>query len=142
MKSSSECSFLLSVISFKWSLDEFRLVPKVEAWLATWDCEVLAQRREAQVAIARVTVSSGRVDEFLLDFQKKKPTWLDSSGCDVNLCPLSICKGIQENPAKFLFVFDMDSTLIDMECIDELAELSGNGAQVAVFIFHDCPIYA
>lgn len=47
-------------------------------------------------------------------------------GCDVALVPEHLT-----TPYLRVLVMDMDSTVITMECIDELAELAGQGKQVA-----------
>ena len=63
--------------------------------------------------------------------------WLEAFGCDVNLAPnlggnhLAAAEERQGN-VRGLFVFDLDSTLIQMECIDELARRAGVYGQVAV----------
>jgi phosphoserine phosphatase len=50
----------------------------------------------------------------------------DELRCDINIQPVAEWK-----KRRKLFVFDMDSTLIEAEVIDELAKLAGVGDQVA-----------
>ncbi|MDU8910760.1 phosphoserine phosphatase SerB [Aestuariicoccus sp. MJ-SS9] len=48
---------------------------------------------------------------------------LAASGADLNILPAA-------NRRKKMLIADMDSTMIEQECIDELAEMAGVGAQV------------
>lgn len=50
----------------------------------------------------------------------------DELRCDINMQPMS-----ERKKQRRLFVFDMDSTLIEAEVIDELAKLAGVGEQVS-----------
>lgn len=52
------------------------------------------------------------------------PAGLAVAGCDVNVVPVA-------GRRKRLFLADMDSTIIGVECIDELADFAGVKAEVA-----------
>lgn len=57
-------------------------------------------------------------------FSGALPADLDLPGCDVNVVPV-------EGRRKRLLVADMDSTMIGVECIDELADFAGMKGEVA-----------
>ncbi|SEO06241.1 phosphoserine phosphatase [Salinihabitans flavidus] len=54
-----------------------------------------------------------------------RDVWADLQplGVDLNMQP-------RENRRKFMLIADMDSTMIEQECIDELADMAGVGAHV------------
>jgi phosphoserine phosphatase len=60
------------------------------------------------------------------DVRKRLIALEEELKCDINLQPLR-----ELRKRRKLFVFDMDSTLIEAEVIDELANLAGVGQQVA-----------
>lgn len=70
----------------------------------------------------------GRYEVALLagEVSTKQRTWLEQMGIDyANLTDVA------DLSSPGLIVFDMDSTLIKVECIDEIAKLAGVGEQVA-----------
>lgn len=63
-------------------------------------------------------------------FKKNRSDWIIKYNLwDVNCCPASVIDAIKKNK-PVLFIFDMDSTLIQNECIEELADLAGVRDQV------------
>ena len=74
-------------------------------WLA------VAEAAEFAVPVAPDTFETARAD-------------LDAQGIDVNIQPSA-------GRRKRMLLADMDSTMIEQECIDELADLAGVGAHVA-----------
>jgi phosphoserine phosphatase len=69
--------------------------------------------------------SLARWDQVTVDREQCR-RWSDRLGLEVNLVPQSL----QWQDFK-LIAFDMDSTLITIECLDEMAALAGKGTEVA-----------
>ena len=66
---------------------------------------------------------------FLVESLPEKTTicaWREKLSCDVNVLP----EGFDASAVK-LIVSDMDSTLINIECVDEIADFAGVKAQVS-----------
>lgn len=130
--STASHAFLLSIINARDDAQPARLIPLIEAWIAEWEGTLLTRKRTCQVATADVQVANEKVEAFLADLKGKRGEWLAHHGCDVNVCHLPICERLQRVPGEFLFIFDLDSTLIQMECVDELARIAGKYEAVAV----------
>jgi phosphoserine phosphatase len=81
-------------------------------------------RTEKEETHGNVTelLCSGALD----DLGKRLIALEDELKCDINIQP-----SLELRKRRRLFVFDMDSTLIEAEVIDELANLAGVGEQVA-----------
>jgi hypothetical protein len=72
--------------------------------------------------------------EFMTAFQEMKFKWRENYGCDVNCCSSMLSEWWKSSSNKnCLFIFDLDSTLIQMETIDEMARMAGKYDLVAVF---------
>ncbi|WP_377001327.1 DUF4072 domain-containing protein, partial [Bordetella pertussis] len=95
--------------------------------LAAEHAEQLAALAQAQ-GVTRISTTAAR----LLDVQQDGDTraqvrhWAETHGVDAAFVPA----GLALADCRIL-AMDMDSTLINIECIDEIATVAGVGAQVA-----------
>ena len=79
--------------------------------------------------VAQVAMSLGgrphRLDPFAVEIKfDGEPLSFALDGIDINFVPA-------QNRAKRLLIADMDSTIITVECIDELADFAGKKAEVS-----------
>ncbi|SAI35224.1 phosphoserine phosphatase [Bordetella ansorpii] len=95
--------------------------------LAVEHAEQLAALAQAQ-GVARISTTAARLLDVQADTQTRDEVrdWSESHGVDAAFVPagrrLSDCR---------VLAMDMDSTLINIECIDEIAAWAGRGEQVA-----------
>ncbi len=95
--------------------------------LAVEHAEQLAALAQAQ-GVARISTTAARLLDVQADAQTREEVrdWSESHGVDAAFVPagrrLSDCR---------VMAMDMDSTLINIECIDEIAAWAGRGEQVA-----------
>ncbi|WP_144639852.1 phosphoserine phosphatase SerB [Bordetella genomosp. 13] len=95
--------------------------------LAVEHAEQLAALAQAQ-GVARISTTAARLLDVQDDAQTRDEVrdWSESHGVDAAFVPagrrLSDCR---------VLAMDMDSTLINIECIDEIAAWAGRGEQVA-----------
>jgi phosphoserine phosphatase len=103
------------------------LPPDIGIHLAEWDLELRALRRLSATAATELAFELylddwARCESRLPDVAELADHW----GVDLALAPAD-----SKRPRRRLFAFDMDSTLIACEVIDELAARAGVGEQVA-----------
>ena len=101
--------------------------PPVAALLPEWDLQIRALRRLSPLPeedLAFEVYFSG--PDHFTDYRDSLPQLSERWRVDMNLTPADA-----KRPRPRLFVFDMDSTLIACEVIDELAARAGVGEQVA-----------
>ncbi|MEM9316827.1 MAG: hypothetical protein AAGA95_19645, partial [Pseudomonadota bacterium] len=101
--------------------------PPVATLLREWDLEIRALRRLSPLSeeeLAFEVYFSG--PDRCTDYRGSLPTLSERWRVDINLTAADI-----KRPRPRLFVFDMDSTLITCEVIDELAARAGVGDEVA-----------
>ena len=123
--------FVLSIICSKPGSTQAKITRLVEEWLKRHELELLAKSRSFTVAIANVWIPDCRKEEILTDFKRQRGEWYEQHGCDVNICSSSLGKAIRAKNDQVMFIFDMDSTLIQMECIDELARMAGIAERIS-----------
>ncbi len=104
--------FVISLIAPKGALDPALVTSLQSAW-GGGDAQWLAPDEAAEFAVER---APDNLDQVRAD--------VASLRVDVNAIPL-------ENRKKKILIADMDSTMINEECIDELAAEAGVGARVA-----------
>jgi phosphoserine phosphatase len=95
--------------------------------LTSEQCEQVAALAQAQ-GLQRLSATAARLLEVDDDAATRQQVraWCEQAGIDYAFMP----KGSRLNQCKVL-VMDMDSTLINIECIDELADIAGLKAKVA-----------
>ncbi|MEL7045904.1 MAG: phosphoserine phosphatase SerB [Pseudomonadota bacterium] len=101
--------------------------PPVAALLPEWDLEIRALRRLSPLSkedLAFEVYFSG--PDHFVDYRERLPMLSERWRVDMNLTAAD-----SKRPRPRLFVFDMDSTLISCEVIDELAARAGVGDEVA-----------
>lgn len=123
---------ILSIVSSRPAMRarQGEAIGEVEEWLAKEQVPLLTRRRTPTLAVGEVQIASERLGALLADLKRKQGPWLASFGCDVNICPSTLRRAL-DHKQDTLFVFDMDSTLIQMECIDEIAREAGVAEQVS-----------
>lgn len=126
--------YILSIIGRDEKSAHAELLPKVESWLSPRVSQLCTIRRTSQVALARLAVSAANSEELVRELRLVRKEWLGSFDCDVNLCPAYLADWYNspDQTGSALFVFDLDSTLIQMEVIDEIARLAGVHEKVSV----------
>lgn len=105
-------------------------IKEVELWLAREQALLLTCQRTPILAVGEVVIAPERMGDLLISLKERQGEWLESFGCDVNICPNRLRTIIRQGQ-RALFIFDMDSTLIQMECIDEIAREAGVADQVS-----------
>lgn len=130
MNEAGKDKLILSIINVSKAANPVQLVPIVEAWLKEGGAVMYTRCWTFLYATADVEVPGdlGRLLRRSLT-EMRRAEWLEKFGCDVNLAHNLEGDG---SAGKGLFVFDLDSTLIQTECIDEIARLAGVYEQVAV----------
>lgn len=119
-------TLVLSVVSAEGAARPAALLPVVEAWLTEAGAVLATRCRTHLYATADVEACPGTAEALSGALRDRlRAEWRQEFGCDVNLAR----KG---GDGRLLLVFDLDSTLIQMECIDEMARLAGVYDQVAV----------
>src|SRR3954451_3784949 len=123
--------------------DKHRLVRSTMTHIATLICNPAQPALdEAAVALA-VGVLATAMDVRVLDPTIAVDIPFTPGGADDKAVAVRLCMALQDLPVdvvvqplasrrKRLFVADMDSTMIEQECIDELADYVGLKAHVAV----------
>lgn len=124
--------YILSVISSRPAMHarHGEAIREVEAWLAKEQVPLLTSQRTPVLAVGEVKIAPGRLNDLLTSLKEHQGQWLESFGCDVNICPNGLRHAIHQGQ-RTLFIFDMDSTLIQIECIDEIAREAGVAEQVS-----------
>lgn len=121
---------VLSIISGEGTARPAALMPVVEAWLTEAGAVLATRCRTPHLYATADVEASPSAAESLGNALKDRlrAEWRRDFGCDVNLAR----GGAGDGGGRLLLVFDLDSTLIQMECIDEMARLAGVYDQVAV----------
>lgn len=131
----SSVQYVLSVIAISEEVSLSKLLPELERWLVEdLKMTLLARLRTINIAIANVEIPLTELESLLQSLKGKQEFFRITFHCDVNLCPggLSSWWFNSNLDGNSLFVFDLDSTLIEMECIEEIARMAGVYDQVAV----------
>ena len=121
-------TLVLSIVSAEGTARPAALIPVVEAWLTEAGAALATRCRTHLYATADVEAAPSTLEALSGALKDRmRAEWRHEFGCDVNLA-----RGVGAADGRMLLVFDLDSTLIQMECIDELARLAGVYDRVAV----------
>ena len=83
--------------------------------------DAVAEAAEAALGAAHHRLAASAIE---IGYEGELPAGLVFEGCDLNVVPA-------EGRRKRLLIADMDSTIIGVECIDELADFAGLKTEVA-----------
>jgi len=120
MIANSSKELILSVIPHQSHSQIKSLLKEIDTWLEGSDVRYKKQKRSWVINACDRENLLTKVLAWRHNFEHI---------ADINICNSSFLTN-QESPA--LFVFDLDSTLIQMEVIDELGRLAGVYAQMKV----------
>lgn len=128
-------SYVLSIVETSEAANLIGLLPLIESWVEENGASLLTRRRTASLAVANIKIAHENKASFVASHNDQRDLWLMEYGCDVNLCSAILSDWFNmKMPGECLFVFDLDSTLIQMESIDEIARLAGVYEKVSVRI--------
>lgn len=131
--SNDTSDYILSIIAAKDDAQHAKVIAEVEGWLKGHKIQLETRKRTAFVATATIQIEPAQFQRLLSSLIDRRSTWLDSYGCNVNICSAALSRWWHStSDERCLFLFDLDSTLIKMETIDEMARLAGVYDQVSV----------
>ncbi|PJF18290.1 Phosphoserine phosphatase SerB [Paramicrosporidium saccamoebae] len=130
---SQTSNYILSIIATNDSALHSEAITKVIEWCEAQNIRPSERKRTHNVFVAGICLCGDYEQQFLDSLKTSKPFWQDTFQCNVNCCSAKVCDWwmSEDSKEKCLFMFDLDSTLIQMETIDEMARLAGKYDQVA-----------
>lgn len=135
LDSSKVDSFVLCIVRSASQKDHLgnisQAVNDLENWIKNHKVNFLARKLTADVAQGDLSLPKGDDPSFGVEVTRLREHIRASYSCDLCLCPSELSE-LLDRKGPALFVFDMDSTLIQMECIDEMARIAGVYDKVAV----------
>jgi hypothetical protein len=107
----------------------------VKDWINEHDADdtVILEICKRSSILTLITIQNVNIIELQASLGKIRKDWLQTYKCDVNVCPAYFGEWYNsQSPGECLFIFDVDSTLIQLEVIDELARRAGIHDEIAV----------